>query len=84
MRTRRTDPERMKQANRLLRALNKYVFGDSVPVDRLAVGIGFVEDFWDLAIKHSKDTEKVESMALATEPCPDCGSGHHRSCDRSI
>lgn len=25
--------------------------------------------------------EKVESMALAEEPCPDCGSGHHRSCD---
>jgi hypothetical protein len=24
--------------------------------------------------------EKIESMTLATEPCPDCGSRHHRSC----
>ena len=23
---------------------------------------------------------KIESMALADEPCPDCGSNHHRSC----
>lgn len=23
---------------------------------------------------------KVESMVLADEPCPDCGSHHHRSC----
>jgi hypothetical protein len=25
--------------------------------------------------------EKTESMVLATEPCPDCGSDRHRSCD---
>jgi hypothetical protein len=24
--------------------------------------------------------EKTESMTLAEEPCPDCGSGQHRSC----
>lgn len=24
--------------------------------------------------------DKIESMAIADEPCPDCGSGHHRSC----
>lgn len=24
---------------------------------------------------------KIESMTLATEPCPDCGSGRHRSCE---
>jgi hypothetical protein len=27
---------------------------------------------------------KVESMVLATEPCPDCGSDHHRSCDMGV
>jgi Zn finger protein HypA/HybF involved in hydrogenase expression len=26
------------------------------------------------------EEEKIESMVLATEPCPDCGSSHHRSC----
>jgi hypothetical protein len=26
--------------------------------------------------------EKTESMVLATEPCPDCGSSKHKSCDR--
>jgi hypothetical protein len=25
--------------------------------------------------------EKIESMVLADEPCPDCGSRHHRSCE---
>jgi hypothetical protein len=25
--------------------------------------------------------DKIESMVLATEPCPDCGSNHHRSCN---
>ena len=29
-----------------------------------------------------KRNEKVESMVLADEPCPDCGSNHHRSCKR--
>jgi hypothetical protein len=24
--------------------------------------------------------DKIETMALADEPCPDCGSNHHRSC----
>jgi hypothetical protein len=27
---------------------------------------------------------KIESMTLALEPCPDCGSRHHRSCELAV
>jgi len=32
------------------------------------------------AHKEAAPMEKIESMVLAEEPCPDCGSGRHRSC----
>jgi hypothetical protein len=35
------------------------------------------EGDWELA---RLGDDKVESMGLADEPCPDCGSEHHRSC----
>jgi len=28
------------------------------------------------------DNKKIESMVQAEEPCPDCGSSHHRSCKK--
>jgi len=28
------------------------------------------------------EEDKIESMVLADEPCPDCGSNHHRSCQQ--
>lgn len=33
-----------------------------------------------LITNYGRPVVKVESMVLATESCPDCGSNRHRSC----